>query len=200
MKGVSPILSAIIIITISLTLFAVGYNWLKPILEKRQDMIKVERVKDVFDPLNPSSLPAKIEYLAKFGGEDQLTLNVDGLWILNENLNFIEFVFYSKVSSVAANGEWISLTGGNCENPEEGIVGVDAASVVCARADKFAGGYNITYKVQFRKLRDEITGTIYQIDLEKHSAGKSMSTGKTIRMFRAPGESLTSPKIIILLV
>ena len=200
MKAVSQILSAIIIVTISLTLFLVGYNWLKPILEKRQDMIKVERVKAVFDPLNPSSLPAKIEYLAKFGGEDQLTLEVNGLWILDESTDSIEFVFYSKVSSIAPDKGWISLTGGNCEEPEEGTVGVDSPSVVCAKADRFAGGYNITYKVYFRKLRDEVTNTIYQIDLEKHTASKVMSTGKTIRMFRAPSENLTSPKIIILLV
>ena len=199
MKAVSPILSAILIITISLTLFTVGYNWLRPILEKRQDMIKVERVKAVFDPLNPSSLPAKIEYLAKFGGEDRLSLDVKGIWILDEKEESIEFVFFSKVSPVAPAKGWIPLTGVNCTNPPLGEVGVDVPSVVCARADKFASGYNITYKVLFRKLKDAISGTIYQINLQKHPFGNNISTGKTLRMFRAPSENLTSPKIIILL-
>lgn len=198
-KGQAEIISAILIILIALTLLSVGYFYLRPILEKRKDTAIVERVKNAFDQSSSVSLPTKIESVAKLGGEEVFSLDVSGAWILNEIEDSIQFSFLSKVTNIAENIGWISLTSGASCPPSKGTVGIDRISVVCVRADKIGDRYNITYKVWYRVLEEPITGRQHKIDLIKHPAGTTYSTSKSLKIIKGETrETIVNGKTLIL--
>jgi hypothetical protein len=206
-KGQADIITAVIILILAISLFSLGYRYIKPMLEKRQDEAMVERVRNAFDQSNPSSLSSKIESVSKLGGEDTFTLDINGFWELNESEDSISFKFNSKVTDIAAGLGWISLTEGESCPPSSGTVGSDKISVVCAKAEKVGETYEITYKIFFRELEDPITNRIYKIDLVKHEAGVLTSGRKTVKIVRGSesvttrdSKTLISTEIKILLV
>lgn len=183
MKAQVDIISALLIIVIALTLFGSAYTFLKPVLEKRQHAFLVEHVRNAFDQLNPSSLPSKIESVAKLGGEETFSLNVKGIWTLNPEENYIEFSFVSRVSNIAEGIGWISLTPGeNCSAISPGKIGEDRMSVVCAKAEKKGNLYQITYRLFYRKLEDPVTGREYELKLVQHPAGSLRTTSRSLRI------------------
>jgi len=185
-KAQSDIISAVIIVVIAMGLAGAAYSWGLPLIQKRQDTAIVNRVLNYFDHNNVNSLPSKIEYVANHGGEETFSLDVDGIWILkpddetSEFNNSLTFTFFSKVSNLAT-GQWVPLTAGATCPPSKGTLGVHKSSVVCARADAVATGYNITYMVLFREI-DESAGTRgYKINL-KNAGTLTISTNKNIRI------------------
>jgi hypothetical protein len=192
-KAQVQLVSAVLIVTIALVVFSVGYRYLKPLMEKKEDTRRVDRVDEAFDQLNPSSLPSKIETISKLGGEESFSLNVDGLWTLNESQNYIQFSFLSMVTNLDEKAGWISLTtGANCsdEPPPNGIVGIDKISVVCAKAERMAGKYQITYRLWYRNLTDVVTGLLYKISLEKDPAGRLQTTSKSFVISKGDVEKI----------
>lgn len=181
-KAQVPLISAVLIVTIALAIFGIGYQYLKPLMEKKEDTRRVEMVKQAFDQIDPSSLPSKIESISKLGGEESFTLNVKGLWTLNESQNYIQFSFLSKVTNLDEEAGWISLTAGvacSDDPPPSGTVGIDRISVVCAKAERAGGRYQLTYRLWYRNLIDVVTGLQYKISLEKDPAGRLQTTSKS---------------------
>ncbi|MEM5801874.1 MAG: hypothetical protein QXQ18_00605 [Candidatus Aenigmatarchaeota archaeon] len=188
-KAQTEAISLVLIVLLAIGLVAVAYSWGLPLIQKRQDTIIVERVKNSFSQINVNSLPSKIERAANSASEETFNLDVDGLWVLYpydfsgpEN-NSISFTFFSKVTDMAPDTGWQSLTPNAQCPPLQGTLAVDKASVVCRRADKFSDGYNITYRIWFRNLTDTRNLQIYRINLLKHEAGYATSTLKTLKIF-----------------
>jgi len=177
-KGQVEIITAVLIVVIAIGLTSAAYTWGIPLIQKRQHEALAERVKNAFDQTKSSSLPNRIEFIANAGsGGETFSLDVDGLWNLNETEDSIQFAFFSKVSNIAVD-DWMPLTqvaGASCP-PSRGIRG-EKSSIVCAKAEKFADGYNIYYKVWFRKLDDLDGNRVFQIDLIQ--ARSSNSTSKS---------------------
>jgi len=209
-KAQVDIVSAIIIVIIAFSLFSAAYFWGMPLIQKRQDTALIERAFKYFDPNNPNSIGKRIEYVANFGGEQTFSIDLDGIWILNEYTeanpenNSLLFTFSSKVSNVAPNFGWIPFS----PNIQEiGKLGLDEPSVIFERADSSGGRYNITFRVWFREL-ENIDGTKgYKINLIKHDAGRKISTSKYLKISRGDiitatenGKTLTITEIKILLV
>lgn len=192
MKSQADIISAVIVIIIAITLVSAAYMWGIPLIRKRQDTALVERAKSYFDRENFNSLVRKIEFIAKHGGEDTFTLDINGIWTLYphdavslEN-NSIHFTFSAIVSNIGVNQGWIPLSSAFTE--AIGKVGIDDPSVVFARADESPQGYNITYKTWFRELKETETKS-HKINLL--AQGPTRSTGKTIRISRGDVYSTT---------
>ena len=195
-KAQSDIISALIIIIIVLTLVGTVYTWGLPLIQKRQDTTKVDRLYSYFSTDNPNSLTRKIEYIANNGGEETFSIDMDGIWILHtcpvgegdncldttDANNSLEFTTFSKVSNIGVNAGWISLSGSSCP-PNVGDVGVDKPSAVCARADSLQEGFNLTYRIWFREL-SESADKGYKINLVKHGSGPLSSTGRSVRISR----------------
>jgi len=187
-KAQGDIISAVIIIIIAMGLVGAAYSWGLPLIQKRQDTAIVNRVLNYFDQNNINSLPSLIERVANIGDKETFSLDVNGVWILKEYTeassfnNSLTFSFSSKVSNLAT-GQWISLTTGASCPPSNATLGVHKSSVVCARADSTAGGYNITYMVLFRELDDSSGTKGYKIDLQNGGASLT-STGKGVRVSR----------------
>lgn len=206
-KSQADIVSAVIIIVITLSLLSTAYFWGLPLIQKRQDTAIAERVGSHFNQNNANSLPNRIEDVAKVGGETTFNLDVDGLWILDENQDTLQFTFLSRVSNIAANAGWISLTSGASCPPSTGTVGQDKLSVICARSDTVANNYNITYRIWYRTLNESGGDKAHRIDLLQHSASAPTSTGKNVRIFEGDirqeliaGQTLIITEVKILLV
>ena len=223
-KAQSDVVTAILIIIIALGLAATAYTWGIPLIQKRQDTAITDRIADHFNQNNANSLPSRIEFVANNGGEQIFTLDATGFWVINscpagelpscnpspsvgfrEN-NSINFTFFSKVSNIAAQAGFVSLTPGATCPPSPGILGKDKSSVVCAKAETVHDGYQITYKVWFRELTEPATAKGYKIDLLKHETSSYNSTGKKIKISRQSinqvsiaGKTLIIPEIKILL-
>jgi len=189
-KSQVSIISAILILLISIGLVATTYIWSRPLTEKRQTQVVTERIIKAFDKNNVNSLPRKIEYVAGYGGKDTFTSDTEGIWSLfpydytNPESNSIQFSFSSKsinVQESQINAGWLLLTQ---TNPAAiGRLGVDDPSVVFERIDRTGDSFNITYKLWFRELeRSPTEGVI--IALVKDSASPLTSTGKTIKISR----------------
>jgi hypothetical protein len=196
-KAQVDIVSAIIIIIIAIGLVSSAYLWGLPLIQKRQDAALVERVSNYFSQKNENSLPNKIERIANTGGEDTFTLDVNGLWVLDPSENSISFTFFSRVSNIGS-AAWVSLTTAASCPPSVGTLGIDKPSVVCARADTLADGYNITYKIWFRQLDESGGARGYKIKLVQHPTSPLTSTGKSVRIFR--GDISTVPGVQTLII
>jgi len=177
-KAQADILSAVIIVILALSLTSAALIWGLPLIQKRQDTVVVARVSNALS----QDLPSRIEHIANTGGLDTFSLDVDGIWVLDDTNNIIQFTFFSTVSDKGLN-QWI---GKDCPfNPSQtGTMGTDSPSVVCSLATQSANGFNITYQVGFRKLVTVDGTKIYQIDLVKPSGGVTTSTGKNVQISR----------------
>jgi hypothetical protein len=202
MKAQVKIISALLIILIGLALASMAYMWGKPLIEKREHTAIVERVRGTFDQTNPDSLPRRIEAIARArSGEELFKLDVAGIWTVHPHdeptpqNNSIEFTFASWISDVALANEtarltWFSRTEGvicpwDGSGPSAGRLGIDSPSVVCVRADMGERMYNITYRVWFRTLCEELVdgqceGEAYKIELLAPDV--TSSTRKTFRI------------------
>jgi hypothetical protein len=198
MKAQANIVAAVIIIVLAIALVSAAYTWGVPLIMKRQDWALVDRVRNSFDQNNINSLPSKIEYIATNRGEDTFISETNGIFELNETENSITFSFFSRVSDIAINSGWISLTYGSSCPPSDGYVGIDKASVVCARADTHQNGYNITYRIYFRKLFEPAGTKGYKIQLVKHEASQLKVSGRNVKIiYSGTEETLEGGKTII---
>lgn len=200
-KGQSEIISSVIIIVIAIGLVGTAYTWGMPLIQKRQDSALIDRTFNYFNDISSNSLAKKIEFVASNGGEDTFSLDVNGLWILYpcrdadigvggcmsgydfEN-NSIQFSLYSRVSNIAVNQGWITLSSQEACPAGNAALG-SKPYVVCVRADSFGGGYNITYRVQFRELEESASAQRgFKFELMPAISALTTSTGKSLRITR----------------
>lgn len=219
MKGISTVISAALIVAIALGLTSTAYIWGTPLIQKRQEASLTERVFNQFSQTNQNSLPKIIEDVANNRGVRSFTINTDGLWLLNENEDSIEFTFTSKTANIAPNTQNpISLTAGvqctsaspsNSPSPPTGTLGQDSSSVICVRAVTSGDFFTITYKIWFRELSDNPFSPTqrFKIDLVKDT-GLTSSASKIVKITfddstqstPQSGQTLITKKIKILLI
>lgn len=190
MKGVSEIISAVLVVLIAIALISVAYTWGLPLIQKTRGEAISERVHTYFNPDNAASLQRKMIGAISLGGESVFNLDVDGIWVIvpydahNPENNSIQFTFFSKVTKVMYGAGWVPVFGGGCD-ANAGYLGVDNPYITCARADPIADGYNITYKIQFRELIDRRDPTERTRQLIRVvPVGPTASTGKYVRISR----------------
>ncbi len=159
------IVSYVIVALLAIAFAGTGYVWIKPLIEKRSDKIKVEALLRAFDPDNPESLPRKIEEVANTHSTTRFTFPEKGAWIVSEQNNSFSFTVPSKISNVAVGTGWVSYTPGVSCPPQTGEIG-ESPFAVCIRARKVGSIYELYYKVTFRELFDETSGKTYKVQLK----------------------------------
>ncbi len=216
--GISEIISLLLIALITASLSGTALMWGMPLINKRQDSSKIDKLYSYFDEENSNSIMKKIEFVSRNGGQETFTSDIKGTWIINdysldsEKANSIDFITFSKVSNVAISTEdndigWVSLTsGGECP-PNNGIVGLDSSYVVCAKAEPFSDEYKINYRIWFRDLYDSSSTRVWRINVTNHESGLSSKETSRIRISQGDvitdnidGETFITTKIKILLV
>lgn len=207
-KSQADILSAVIIVIITLGLISTAYLWAAPAIQKKLDAAIAERVYKSFDRNNVNSLPRKIEYIAAHGGEESFDAVTEGIWTLNTSIkcpyinNSIQFSFVSTdLPSNISEGS-ILISGKN--EIDEPTLGMDNPSAVYANVDKSGDRYDIAFKTQFIGLK--AGDKTYKIVLVKDPSGSPSSVWKTIKISRdyvgpdQTDQNLIITKIKILLV
>ena len=181
MKGQSDIVGMVLVVLISISLLSLAYTWGMPLIQKKQDTTKYERVFSIFDPNNPNSFERKIIYVANTESDYVFSSDYSGNWILDQNENSVSFSFVSKVTGVKASNEWFSLIPSkSCLANQEGVLGVDEPFVVCVKSKPIGDSYEITFKIWFINLTDTSQGKKYYIELFPVSL--ATSEGKTVRI------------------
>jgi hypothetical protein len=203
MKAQSDVISAVLIVIISLALASSAYTWGIPLIQKRQDTALSERVDTYFNQENVNSLPNVIESIANNGGEKNFYINAKGMWVLNQNDDYIQFSFMTKASKFAIDTQYpISLTAGvGCTEPvSNGTLGLDKASIVCVQANRMDDYVNVTYKVFFRELYDNSLAKNpkgYKITLVQDPSGLASSASETIKISFSTTTTETTDKTLI---
>jgi len=201
LKGQSDVVSAVIIIVIAIGLVGTAYMWGLPLIQKRQDSSLVERTFSYFNDNNANSLVKKIDFIARNGGEDTFSVDINGVWILHPcndagvsgclsdydfNNNSIDFSLFSRVSNIGVDQGWVSLSSTDTCPGGTAPIG-DKPYIVCARADTVPEGYNITYRVQFRENEESSSQGSqrgFKFILIPTLSGLTTSTTKSIRISR----------------
>jgi hypothetical protein len=188
LKAQADVITAVIIILLAAALTTSAFLWGMPLVQKRQEIATVEKASSYFDRDNSNSLVKKIEYIAKNGGEDTFTSEINGIWefysydFQGPQNNSIEFMFRSKATNIAPDMGWIPFKTSSLNS--SGYVGLDEQSVVLAKAETSKDVFLIRYKIWFRKLIST-DGKIYEIRLvPRNPSLPNASTGNTIRISR----------------
>jgi len=181
-KGQSQVVSALIIILVSLTILATVFPWAVSVIQKKKDTKTVDDVYNFFEKLDSA-----IVDIARNGGEESLELTTPGkITVYPESYpnminNSIIFEFTSKVSNVADTGDWISLTG-NLNSTA--TLGFDRSGVIFGKSTIDDDEITVQYRVWFRELKDETTGNIYKISLTTSGDVEKESTQGFFRLQR----------------
>lgn len=193
-KAQADIISAVIIVLIAILLTSAALIWGLPLIQKREDTRTVEIASNAFN----QDIPSKIESIANAGGSFQFSLNVDGIWFLNETENTLSFTFFSLVSDKGTD-QWIG--GAGCSNPSVGFTGqsgtfsIDKPSIICSRTMQRGTGFNTTYKLGYRELDFGSASSTkrYLIKLVRPAGGVSSSAEKSFTISRKSVDQTTLP-------
>lgn len=179
-RGQSQIVSALIIVILSLVIVGTVFSWAANIIQKKKDSKSLDDVYQFFQELDYA-----IINVARNGGEESAIIKVPGIITVypeDYNLedssvlnNSIVFKFSSRVSNVAAIDDWIPLNTPN--NSTLAILGIDKPSVIFGKAKREQDTINIWYRLWFRQLEDKSLGKRYKIAL-KTSDGQEKTTNK----------------------
>jgi len=207
MKGQQDVISALLIIVISIGLVSSAILYGMPLIQKRQEETLVSRVSNYFNPSNPNSLPSRLEYISKNGGSERFSIGTKGLWEVNATENSLSFTLWTKYVSDKGLDRWI---GKECDAEEGfrgdiGVVGVNSPFVICSRAT-YEGGYIITYKIWSRELWTEDGSKGYLIKFSVPETSPSSSATSSIELIfkdkrgeKVDGKTLIITEIEILL-
>ena len=147
-KGMSPLISSILIVGILAVITLIAYEWGMPMIQKNIDITTLNKAENFLRQLDK-----KIDDVAKLGGNEELIFNLPGEITINPENNIIEF--YLKTSgSIYMQGGFVCFSR-NC-NLTNGIWGKDSYSVIGVQVDQFGEYATITtYKIIYRNLTSD---------------------------------------------
>lgn len=198
--GQAQVVSAVIVVLITIGVVATVFPWAYSMIQKKKDAKSLDDVNKFFHDLDDT-----IRNIAKNGGEESLTLKVPGEMIVYpESLaspynNSITFFFQSKVSNVATcdtGGEecWIPINTPNMN--KTATLGKDTASVIMAKAEQHENVINIWYRVWYRELYDVPTNHGYIIALNTTDNTEKHTTTGFLRVQRLKSREVTNGKTL----
>jgi len=155
-KGMSPLISSILIVGILAVITLIAYEWGMPMIQKNIDITTLNKAENFLRQLDK-----KIDDVAKLGGNEELIFNLPGEITINPENNIIEF--YLKTSgSIYMQGGFVCFSR-NC-NLTNGIWGKDSYSVIGVQVDQFEEYATITtYKIIYRNLTSDTKTYILDI-------------------------------------
>lgn len=147
MKGVSEIISYILIVSLVVSLVSFILSWGLPYLQKQQDEVKNSLIfNDLFSENSPNSLANKLRKVI-FSKTTEKVGGYDGNW--NVAQKNITFSFISKASPVNPSQDWVSIYGctkESCIFPMEPFYEVKVSS---ERIDNY---FLVKYRLELKKI------------------------------------------------
>jgi len=147
-KGITPLISSILIVGILAVITGIAYEWGMPMIQKNIDITTLNKAENFLRELDK-----KIDDVAKLGGSEELIFNLPGEITINPENNTIEF-FLKTSGSIYMQGGFVCFSR-NC-NLTNGIWGKDSYSVIGVQVDQFEEYATITtYKIIYRNLTSD---------------------------------------------
>lgn len=191
MKAQSEIISAVVIVILSLSLFGSAYMWGWPRLEKTRDKDKVNRVfSDYFDPSNPNSIIGTIEEVKRDKSSKIVSGGEEGAWSVS-NTSIVFYKLY-KVSPFSKDDTWTFITGNGAG---KGDLNIDPWYAIYGKSKPKEDGYLVYYNLTTVPLSDS-SDRVYRIEF---SPAKNSFYSRNI-VFQYNGEVIdpSNPNNIII--
>ena len=153
-KGVSPVLSSIMIVAILAIVIGYALKWGMPIMQKNIALSKLKEGELIFTKSHE-----KIEGVVKVGGSEEIVLQVDGRMIVDPKNDSITL---RLVSEGTIYGTGFTCFTENCE--EEGTLGEDDFAIYGVETHAFGNRFLHIYILKMRNLTSK-EGKKYRVDL-----------------------------------
>ena len=153
-KGVSPVLSSIMIVAILAIVIGYALKWGMPIMQKNIALSKLKEGELIFTKIHE-----KIEGVVKVGGSEEIVLQVDGRMIVDPKNDSITL---RLVSEGTIYGTGFTCFTENCE--EEGTLGEDDFAIYGVETHAFGNRFLHIYILKMRNLTSK-EGKKYRVDL-----------------------------------
>jgi|GEM_PF-1510474 len=194
-KAQTEVISALLILGITVAAVSVSYLWGVPIVHKGQSTGQIQNAESLMDQLEKG-----ISEVVQNGGQKSLQLNLEGPLEISEDENMIKYSVTSKKAGVARN-EWVPLNEdetfgipNTLQNKSIPVYGSDKEAVIIAKADTLGDdGYIIYYNLVFREVDDFNTGEGKITNIT--AAGNNKASGGSVKLMikREPQVVSTSP-------
>lgn len=173
-KGQIEPVTVVALVALMIGLIGSAYLWGSPLIEKREDVTKMNDAIAFMNLLND-----KIKAVAMGGGTETLPIRETGRFklipydVADSGNNSIYFFMEAKGSAITSD-EWILIN--TQSGGPVGILGEEEIGVVKAFSESHADRYNFTLELKYRNLYSATKG--YRIEITNPSGIKAASYGK----------------------
>lgn len=154
-KAQTEIISALLIVGITVAAVSVSYLWGVPIIQKGQSTSQIREAEVLM-----SDIEKAVTDVVQNGGQRSVTLNLQGPLEISEDENSIKYSIISKKAGVART-EWVPLNdddtfgiSGTNQSGNIPIYGTDKEGVIIAKASQLADAYAVDYRLVYREVDD----------------------------------------------
>lgn len=154
-KAQTEIISALLVVGITVAAVSVAYIWGVPIIQKGQSTSQIQEAESLM-----ADIEKAVSEVAQNGGQKTLSLNLQGPLEISEEQNAIKYSIVSKKAGVART-EWVPLNedetfGIAFTNQSQGvpIYGTDKDAVLIAKAGVLGEGFVVDYALAYREVDD----------------------------------------------
>jgi len=188
MKGVSAVVSGILVISLYLFLTLVALNWAVPIYQKNMGNLDLKKAE-----YSIYLLKEKIDRAIKLGSVEQYIFDIPGKIEIDAGRDEIVFTLKTRISKYGNNFTCLSES---CE--QQGTLGKDDFFILEANSYRFEDRAIIVYVLKFRDLLAD--SELYKIDLVTEGNATLKYAGKSKFIIKNLGERKESQNTTIITI
>ncbi len=154
-KAQAEVISALLIVGITVAAVSVAYLWGVPIIQKGQSTSQIREAEALMTDIENA-----IADVVQNGGQRSIDLKLQGFFEISEDDNSIKYSIISKKAGVART-EWVPLNddetfgvSGTNQSQNIPIYGTDKDGVIMAKASQLEDSYAVDYRLAYRELDD----------------------------------------------
>jgi len=193
-KAQTEVISALLIVGITVAAVSVAYLWGVPIIQKGQSTNQIQEAEVMMNLIEKS-----VSEVAQNGGQKSIVLNLQGPLEISEEDNMIKYTIISKKAGVART-EWVPLNeddtfgiAGTDQNQSIPVYGSDKDAVIIARANVLEDtGFSVNYNLVLREVDDFNTREGRKTLIV--ATGNNKAAGGTVKMLIKRDSPVVSQK------
>jgi hypothetical protein len=192
-KAQTEVISALLIVGITVAAVSVAYLWGVPMVQKGQSTSQIQEAEYLMNRIE-----AGITDVVQNGGQKSISLNLQGPLEISEEENAIKYTIISKKAGVART-QWVPLNEDETfgiaitnQSRSVPVYGSDKDAVLLAKSDVLGdSGFMVYYNLVFREVDDfnVLEGRITNIT----AAGNNKASGGTVNLMIRRDPQTISP-------
>lgn len=192
-KAQTEVISALLIIGITIAAVSVAYMWGVPIIQKGQSTNQITDAESMMNEIEKA-----ISDVVQNGGQKTISLRIQGNFEILEDENTIKYTIITKMPGIART-EWVPMNedetfgiAGTNQSQSIPIYGSDKDRVLIAKADVFGDAYTIDYKLVYREVDDLNNKNGYITSISAAGNNKASAGDIRLSISRLPPAILTA--------